>query len=240
MKFVLDLHCHTIASGHAHSTLEGNAAYARQTGLQLIGVADHAPGAPGTTHLSYFDHIADWPDNLFGVPILKGVEANIMGWAGELDLPNDILAQLDFVIVSMHGSCMPHGEAEDNTAAAIAALEHPHVHILGHPGDISFPLNLEKVVLAAKRTCSIIEINNASLSPGSSRYAGEEPHRKMLDLCKKYEVPVIAGSDAHQEKYVGRLDAAKKLIEESGIDEGLVLNTSVDLLKKALAGKAGR
>ena len=53
-KFKFDLHTHTVASGHAYSTVTENASYAEQKGLELLGISDHAPKMPGGTHFFYF------------------------------------------------------------------------------------------------------------------------------------------------------------------------------------------
>ena len=54
MKALIDLHCHSIASGHAYSTIEENLAQARNKGRKIVGVADHAPSMQGGPNIFYF------------------------------------------------------------------------------------------------------------------------------------------------------------------------------------------
>jgi len=226
-----------VASGHAYSTVTENAAYAASIGLTHIGVSDHGPGMPGGSHEYYFGNIWILPEEICGVRVIIGTEANISDQKGKLDLPDWILKRLEFVIASMHRGVIPPQDKAFHTKAMINAMENPYVNILGHPGDIKFDIDFEAVVAAAARTLTIIEINNQSLNPGSIRYNGDEPFLQLLELCKRYEVPVIASSDAHFHTQVGQLDRAKELIEASGIDPGLVLNTSADLFFNAVHKK---
>lgn len=237
MHFILDIHCHTVASGHAYSTVNENAAWAAQKGLTLLGVADHGPHMAGACNLYHFANLHVLPDEISGVRLLKGVEANIVDAAGGLDLPPGILKRLDFVIASLHSVCFPPSDKARHTETVIRAMENPYVNIWGHPGDPAYPIDEEAVVAAAKRTHTVIEINNVSLVPGTHRYGGNETIRRLLACCKAMEVPVIAGSDAHVDRHVGQNALAQQLIEESGLKESLVLNTSVALLEEALQAK---
>lgn len=237
MHFILDVHCHTIASGHAYSTVNENLAWAAQSGLKLAGVADHGPEMPGSCTLFHFWNLRALPEEINGVRLLAGAEANIMGDSGKLDLPDALMKKLDFVIASAHGPCLEPGDTAFNTHAFINVMKNPYVSILGHPGDPGYPIDTDAVAEAAKQTGTIIEINNASLMPGSFRYDGGEAVRRLLLRCKELGVPVIAGSDAHVDRHVGRLALAQQIIEESGIPETLVMNTHVDLFMQTLAAK---
>ena len=57
MKLLLDIHTHTLASGHAYGTIREMAASAAEHGLQLLGISEHAPGIPGTIHLKHHKNI---------------------------------------------------------------------------------------------------------------------------------------------------------------------------------------
>ena len=228
MQFILDVHCHTVNSGHAYSTVTENAAHGAGVGLTHIGIADHGPGMPAGAHLYNFTNIWVLPEFMHGVRVLKGAEANIISDTGKLDLPSDVLKKLDFVIASFHRGSFPPIDRDTHTRAMIMAMENPNMHILGHPGDCWFDIDAEAVVRAAARTGTVIEINNASLNPGSVRYHGDSSLRQILFFCKKFNTKVLASSDAHYHTYVGDLARAKQLIEESGIDEYLVLNTSAE------------
>ncbi|MCL1786762.1 MAG: phosphatase [Defluviitaleaceae bacterium] len=237
MNFVLDLHCHTISSGHAYSTLTENAAHAAATGLTHLGIADHGPNMPGGAHLFHFMNLNVLPDTIHGVTILKGMEANIITYDGELDLPKMALERMDFVIASLHRVVIPSGSRGANTRAIVNAMQNPNVHIIGHPNDVSFDIEIEAVVEAAAKTRTIIEVNNSSLIPGSFRFDGYEDIEKTVALCKEYGVNILASSDAHFSQSVGQFDMAKPLIEASGIAEEFVVNTSAERLFDAIQAK---
>jgi putative hydrolase len=237
MEFLLDIHCHTLACGHAYCTFMENTAYAAKIGLKLTGVADHGPALPGSCHMFHFANINKIGDTIHGIRFLKGVEANIMDDSGKLDLPDWLLKKLDFVIASLHADCLPPGDKDFNTKTLINTMKNPLVHIIGHPGDVRYPIDIEAITDAAKRSGTILEINNLSLKPETHRYGGDGALREILAHCREKNVPVIAGSDAHVDTDVGNLTLAGKLIEESGIDEKLVLNTDLDRFFEALSVK---
>ena len=78
MQFVADLHVHTVASGHAYSTVKEIVRVAADKGLLMIALTDHGPGMPGGAHAYHFSNQTALPDSMFGVRILKGIEANVM------------------------------------------------------------------------------------------------------------------------------------------------------------------
>jgi putative hydrolase len=239
MHFVLDVHCHTVASGHGYSTVTENAANAASLGLTHIGIADHGPAMPGGPHFYFFGNMKVVPDYINGVRVLKGAEVNITNHGGTLDLPDEILERMDFIIASLHRGIVTPTNKADHTRAMVNAMQNPWVHILGHPGDKWFDIDFEAVVKAAAQTHTIMEINNQTLNPISLRYNGDEPQRKLLALCKEYNVPVLASSDAHYHTLVGELSAAKQLIMEAGIPESQVLNTDPARFFAAIEKKKG-
>ena len=76
----LDLHTHTIVSGHAYSTLNENIAAAKQHGLKIYGISDHAPKMPGSTHLFYFRNLHVVPDTVQGIRVLKARNSTLWMW----------------------------------------------------------------------------------------------------------------------------------------------------------------
>ena len=103
MKIIADTHTHTVASGHAYSTITENARAARERGLCFLCMTDHAPkllGAPTEVFFGAMMNIL--PPEIEGVHILRGVEVNILDREGNLDLKPRILAGLEWVIASMH------------------------------------------------------------------------------------------------------------------------------------------
>ena len=238
MDFILDVHVHTVLSGHAHSTLSENAAHAASIGLKFIGMADHGPGLPSGAHLYNFGNLWSMPDYMHGVRIFKGVEANIMDIDGKLDLPDRLLEKMEFVIASIHVGAYEPTNKTDHTKAIISTMENKNVHIIGHPSDKRFEIDMDEVVKAAARTKTILEANNQSLNPGSHRYQGDSGILEMLHLCKKYGVPVLASSDAHICTNVGNFADVKALIEKVGLREEEVLNTCDKRFLSAIYAKS--
>ncbi|MCL2372915.1 MAG: phosphatase [Defluviitaleaceae bacterium] len=237
MQYTLDIHCHTVASGHAYSTITENASHAASIGLTHVGICDHAPAMPGGAHLYHFANIWVLPQVISGVRVLKGAEVNIMDAAGNIDLGIEWLSKLDFVIASMHRGVFPPADKASHTQAMVNVMQNKNVHILGHPGDYFFDIDVEAVVKAAAATGTIIEINEKTLDPGSYRHMGGDFFAGMVELCKQHRAPVLASSDAHFSTLVGDVPRAWALLEASGIDESLVMNTSAELLMATIAKK---
>ena len=108
MKNVLDVHTHTLASGHAYNTIMEMAKAASEKGMELLGITEHAPAMPGTCHEFYFLNLKVLKRSLYGITVLFGAEANIMDYNGKLDLREGILKKMDLVIASLHIPCKIH------------------------------------------------------------------------------------------------------------------------------------
>lgn len=232
MKNLADLHTHTIASGHAYNTIMEMIHAAASKELPILGISDHAPSLRGSADEIYFWNFKVIPREMEGVRVLFGCELNIMDYKGTTDLSEKALKRLDYAIASLHDLCLPFGTREENTASVLGAMENPYVKIIGHPDDGRFPLDLEAVAKGAKKHRKLLEINNSSLAPGSSRSGARENDLILLEYCKKYEVPVIMGSDAHFMTDVANHEYSKAIIREVGFPEDLVANYSLDLLAK--------
>ena len=232
MKSLIDLHTHTIASGHAYNTVLEMIRAAAEKQLPILGISDHAPAMRGTPDEVYFWNFKAVPRTFEGVRILFGCELNIIDYKGTIDLSEKALKRLDYAIASLHDLCLPFGTKEENTAAVLGVMENPYVKIIGHPDDGRYPLDLEAVVRAAKTHGKLLEINNSSLLPNSSRKNAKENDLILLEHCRHYEVPVLMGSDAHFVNAVGNHELAVSVIREAGFPEDLVANTSLDLLAK--------
>src|SRR5665648_61427 len=133
MDIKVDLHTHTVASGHAYSTLSENALAASHKGISLLGMTDHAPSMPGAPHLYHFGNLATLPEELYGVRILPGVEANITNYEGELDIPVDYLSRMKIVLVGLHLICYPGGTSEQNTESYMKGMKNPYTDMMVHP-----------------------------------------------------------------------------------------------------------
>ena len=186
MNDILDIHTHTIASGHAYNTLYEMVRAAAGRGLTLFGSSDHAPAMPGSCHEMYFCNFKAIPRELFGIRLIMGCELNIIDYQGNVDLKRWLQKRLDYGIASIHDLCYEIGTKEENTAALIGAMENPYVQIIGHPDNSRIPLDYESLVKAAKEHHVLLEVNNSSLKPGSPRPGARENYYTMLKLCRRY------------------------------------------------------
>ena len=234
MKIYMDLHTHTIACGHGYSTLKENIDAAVELGLTYLGLSEHAPAMPGSTYPFFFSNYKCIPRQYGNLRLFCGTEANIMDYEGKLDLDEELLVKMDYVIASMHIACVKPGSREQNTEASICAMRNPYVKILGHPDDSRFPLDYEELVKAAKQEKVALELNNSSLNPKSSRQNGRKNIMQLLSTCKKYDVPILLGTDSHICYSIGRFDAAVEVIREADFPEELILNTNPDNIWKVV------
>lgn len=236
MRFVADLHTHTIVSGHAYSSLMENAKYASEIGLEVLGVTDHGPNMPGAPHLWYFGNLKVLPRELYGVKMLYGCEANIIDYEGNLDLPVELQKDLDVMIVSMHEPLMVAEKSADlNTAAILKAMDNPYVDILGHIGNPKFPIHEEDIVKKAKEKNILIEINNSSFV--SSRLGSEKNCTDIVSLCKEFGVRIIVNSDAHFCYSIGNFSVAEKVLKDICMPEELIINTNKEKVIEFLKEK---
>ncbi|MBS3948544.1 MAG: phosphatase [Dethiobacter sp.] len=225
MLLLADLHIHTVASGHAYSTVQEIASAASERGLELLALTDHGPAMPGGAHEYYFGNLRVLPECLYGVEILHGVEANIMDVQGKLDLPEVYLQRLDIVLAGLHVPCLPPADRDRNTQALVNALRNPYVDIIVHPGNPDFPIDFAVVAQVAAAEGKALELNNSSflVRQGSWEYCAE-----VARFAQRFGALVSLGSDAHFSADVGKFGRAIKLALEAGISPEQVLNTSAE------------
>jgi putative hydrolase len=223
LRIVVDSHTHTISSGHAYSTVQEMAREASGNGLEMFAVTDHGPSMMGAPCLYHFGNLRVIPGELYGVRIIKGVEANIIDFDGNTDMPDTYLKRLEFALASFHDICIEPSTVEENTRAMIGALRNPYIDAVAHPGNPRFPVDIDKVVRAAREFNKLIEINNHSFTV---RAGSEKNCRDFILKCKELNVKVVCGSDAHISFDVGRFDKLYKMFEETGMPENLILNAS--------------
>jgi DNA polymerase (family 10) len=193
-----ELHSHTTASDGAE-TAEVMAAAAIERGIEYLAITDHS-----ATH-GFGDHVT--PDalkarieeiralnqRLDGLELLIGTETNILP-DGSPDYADDLLAELDWVIASVHTSFQM--DAKAMTDRVVAALEHPLIDALGHPTGRKiekrspYAVDMERVIEAAVRTGTMIEINS---SP--DRRDLNEIHARAAAAAG---VRILINTDAHK------------------------------------------
>jgi DNA polymerase (family 10) len=190
-------HCHTTASDGRNS-LEEMAAAAQELGLQYLGIADHSRSSIQARGLDearlrvQVAMIRKLNESFENFRLFAGVECDILR-DGSLDFPDDVLAELDYVVASVH-SAFTLSEA-DMTKRVIRAMQNPHVTMLAHPtGRLllkrdPYALDIPAIIDAAAETGTWIEINAA-------------PKRLDLDwrwwpLAKEKGVKCVINPDAH-------------------------------------------
>lgn len=234
MKVLTDLHVHTVASGHAYSTVEENIRAAAAKGLELIAITDHGPAMADGTHEYYFANLRVLPRRFCGVEVLRGIEANVMDGEGKLDLREMYLERLDIVLAGFHPYCLPPGDRDWNTRAMIKALENPFVDIIVHPGNPMYAVHYDEVARAAAALGKALEINNSSFSirPGS-----DEGCLRIAEAALRHGCLLVAGSDAHFSQEVGEFPDAFLLMEKAGVTEEHILNTTAKKVREFLCAR---
>ena len=136
MKIELDVHTHTVASGHAYSTLQEMAKAGAEKGLKILGITEHTSGIPGACDPIYFRNLHVVPRRMYGVELLLGAEINILDSAGNIDADADLMSRLDLRIAGIHLLCYQHGTKEENTQGMIK----PNIVFFGE-----MPLYMDKI-----------------------------------------------------------------------------------------------
>jgi DNA polymerase (family X) len=192
-----DLHMHTTLSD-GRTTAEEMAKTARDRGLEYIAITDHSASHGFGNHVSpdalraQIEAIRALDESLDGIRVLIGTETNI-GTTGQPDYDDELLAQLDWVIGSVHTSFSMDSTAM--TDRMVAAIEHPLIDAIGHPTGrkiekrAPYAIDMDRVIEAAARTGTMIEINSA-------------PDRRDLNdvdarAAAQAGVRIIINSDAH-------------------------------------------
>lgn len=234
MIIELDVHTHTITSGHAYSTIREMMKAASKKGLKLLGITEHARGIPGTCSDIYFENLKVVQREMYGVELMLGAEINILDYEGSLSLEDKLIDKLDVRIAGIHNYCYIPGTIEQNTNAVLQVIKNPKIDIISHPDDGSCPLDYDAIVQASKKYNTLLELNNNSINPINHRKNARENNINMLKLCKKYNSQIIISSDAHVDTDVSRFDFAYKLLNEVDFPEKLIINNSVTDFKNKI------
>ncbi len=233
MRIIADLHLHTVACPHGHGSLEGYIETAKARGLYAIGVSEHVQAFPDGVPMSYLEGMANWPEEINGIRLFRGVETDINDFRGRIWLQRRYMKTLDYCIASAHRSSLRNADKDTVTRMWCGIAELPEVDIIGHCGreHNRFPFELEPVLRAFAKGGKTVEINNESLDNPDQRAACA----RIAELCVKYSIPVMIGSDSHFSETVGKFDRALQLIQEVRIPEELIVNADEDRLSAWVA-----
>ena len=234
MNPIIDLHTHTIASGHAYNTLKENLEEAMRQGLKVLGTSEHAPMMPGTAPLMYFMNFKVIPREISGVRLYNGIEANILDTNGTLDVNPELASKLDYIIASMHDCCYENQGISVNTKTLLKVMENPEVNIIGHPDDARFPIDYDEIAASAAEHKKALELNDASLNPTTARRGAHETMPVMLACCRKYGTKILMGTDSHICWEVGDFRRSMKLLSDMNFPEDLIINFDLNKLSYVL------
>jgi DNA polymerase (family 10) len=231
-----DLHMHsTWTDGRA--SIEEMAAAAHKRGLKYIAITDHSKRVTMVGGLDAAKLRKQWAEidklnaRLSGITVLKGVEVDILERGG-LDLPDDVLAEADWVAASVHYG--QQQSREQITARVLGALENPHVDAIAHPTGRMllqrkpYAIDMEAVMRAAREHGKMLELN---------------AHPSRLDLddvacaaAKSYGIPIVISTDAHAPDGLDAMFCGVQQARRGGLTKHDVANTRTwPQLKKLLA-----
>ena len=192
-----DLHCHTTLS-NGRQDVEAMVEGARARGYEYLAITDHSATHGFGDHVDVdtlrgqIERVRALDATLDGFTVLIGTETNILP-DGSVDYPDDLLSELDWVVASVHTAFgMREREMTDRIATA---MEHPWVDVIGHPTGRKietrdpYPVDMERVIEAAARTGTMLEINAAP-----DRRDLNEIHARA---AAEAGVPIVVDSDAH-------------------------------------------
>ena len=229
-----DLHAHTDWSDGRH-TLQDMVDAAKAEGLEYFAITDHsvsstvANGLDQKRLLAQVAQVRELDAKIEGIKVLAGSEVDIRRH-GELDFPDEILAQLDIVVASVH-SLFTLTEAE-MTKRIIRAIENPFVNIIGHPTGRMlgyrpmYALNIEEVIKAAAENNTVLEIN-ASLSR-------LDLDSQFVRMAKSAGVLLAVNTDAHGIGQLPRRRFGLNVARRGWLTKAEVINTySLEKLREA-------
>ncbi|MCY3742301.1 MAG: PHP domain-containing protein [Candidatus Poribacteria bacterium] len=220
-----DLHAHTDSSD-GRNTLQEIVAAAKAEGLEYFAITDHsvsstvANGLDQKRLLEQVKQVRELDAEVEGITVLAGSEVDIRR-SGTLDFPDEILAQLDIVVASVH-SHFNLTEAE-MTKRIVRAIEHPFVNIIGHPtGRMlgyrpGYPLNLEEVIAAAAENNTVLEIN------GSPSRLDLDP--RFVRMAKDAGVLLAVNTDAHAIRQLTHRRSGLNVARRGWLTKAEVINT---------------
>ena len=232
-----DTHCHTVASDHAYSTVVEMASYAHKYSLEAIAITDHGPALPDGAHEWHFGNMRCLPPYIEGVRVLHGAEVNITDYTGGVDLGEEKLQELDWIVASCHEPVIKPGTVEQNTAAYLGVADNPYIDVIGHSGSEAYKYDYEHVIPVFGQKGKLVEINAHSFE---ARVGAPDNCRKIAKLCMKYGVHIVVNSDAHICFSVGQLEPATEMLTSIKFPEKLIVNRSLESLADFIFEKRNR
>lgn len=220
-----DLHMHTRESD-GRATLEEMAASAQALGYEYIAITDHskalamANGLDERRAVEFARQVRAFNAEGSGIRVFSGLECDILR-DGRMDLSEDALAELDFVVASVHSYM--NMESSEMTARLLRAMESPAVKALGHPtGRVllhreAYSYDFDVIAKAAAGRGVWMEIN---ASPERL-----DLHAALLRRAKGHGVKFTISTDAHHPKHLANMRYGVTMARRGGLGAGDVMNT---------------
>lgn len=236
--YPVDLHMHTVASTHAYSTLHDYVFHAKQNGIKLFAITDHGPDMADAPHYWHFINMKIWPRVIDDVGVLRGIEANIKNTQGDIDCTGPMLDVMDLIVAGFHEPVFPPADKATHTEAMIAAMASGQVHIISHPGNPKFPVDIPAIAEAAARYDVALEINNSSFT--TSRVGSEPNCRAVAAAVRDAGGRLAFGSDSHTAFTLGDFEHCLRITKEVGFPEDRILNVTPRRLLDFLEQRSGK
>jgi len=220
-----DVHMHTVETD-GRNTIDEMAGAAKERGYKYMAITDHSKNlafANGLDDKRAVEHIArirEANKKIDGIKILAGIEVDILA-EGDLDLSDDVLAQMDIVIASVHS--VFNLEPEKMTERLIKAISNPNTSLIGHPtGRIllrrdSYGFDMHTVLTAAAKHKVAMELN---------------AYPDRLDLCdahlrqaKQHGVKIVINTDSHHTSHMDKIRFGVLQARRAWLTKEDVLNT---------------
>ncbi len=234
MLIEADMHCHSIASSHAYSTVKEMADFASSISLKAFALTDHAPDSPDAPHVWHFNNLKALPGKINGVYVIKGIEANIYE-DGTIKLEKYHREHLEWFVASLHQFTVKGDNYGDFSDIYINVVKnHPEIDVIGHCNLSCYPFEYEKVLKTFKEYGKLVEINENSFK---FRDGAIENCKKILEVCKKFEIPVIVNTDAHYCEHVGVTPLSERIISDINFPQELVVNRNVENILEMISEK---
>lgn len=220
-----DMHMHTRASD-GRGTLEEMAEAARAMGYEYIAVTDHskalamANGLDESRAVAFAEEVRQFNREDRGIRVFSGLECDILR-DGRMDLSEDALAELDFVVGSVH-SYMNLEQAE-MTDRLLRSLESPSLKAFGHPtGRVllhrdAYTYDFDVVARAAAARGVWMEINS---SPERL-----DLHASLIRRAKALGCKFVISTDAHHPKHLANIRFGVRMARRGWLEAGDVMNT---------------
>lgn len=237
----VDLHIHTLHSGHAYGTIYEVMEEASRKKMKLIAITDHGPSLFGTISDIHFNMGYRAPKEYKGVKVLWGCEANIINEHGDIDLSDKTIKRLDIILAQVHISTNYKDLGkEKNTEAIIKCFKKYPIHIFSHPNLMTYDYDFEKVCESACENDVLLELNLSTLNKLKNNETTFNLLKKMIEIARKHNKKIIINSDAHFLSEIGDDSLLEQYWDELNLSDDIIINNYMDELMDFLGSKNER